>query len=194
MVVVLALIFSGASWACPTHSDVSVGVRIDFRNGSHDIHTRLGKNVVASDFFSDEGKRSTSKVTSYGVFETESTFFDETGSEREASYEFSYSFDLSAHFPISEGSSVRGRQFELADFGEQFTDRYRVDIGEAISVRIGECGYTGLPVSFFYGSWWNQDEDHGVYISELGILLDANVNNQARMKWMQDASITVIGE
>lgn len=194
MIMLPALIFSETGWACPKHSDVSAGVRVDFRNGSHEIHTRFGENVVASDSFSDEGKRWTSKVTSYGIFETEITYFDESGSEEEASYEFSYSFDPSAYFPISEGASVRGRQFELADFGEQFTNRYRVDIGEATGVRIGECVYTGLPVSFTYGSWWDQDEDQGVYISELGVLLEGDVSNQTGMKWMQDASIAVVTE
>lgn len=193
-VAVSVLILPNVSYGCPTSDDLSAGIRVLFSTGWYEVHSQIDNQRIVSVTYTDTNKASESRVMTYGVFETEFTFFDEESGKLQARHEFSYSFEPSDHFPISEEVSVRGRQLEIADDGEQYTNRYRVEMGSEVSVLIGDCPYVGIPVFHNYGSWWDQDQDQGVYFPEIGIYLDGDVSVPIGVQWMREASIGTLSE
>ncbi|MEP3846494.1 MAG: hypothetical protein ABJM43_14265 [Paracoccaceae bacterium] len=164
-------VIPNVSFGCPTKDDLSSGIRILYGTGWYTVYLRLDENRIAEVEYTDGHVVFAKNVYTHGVFEVELSDFGRTNGTQNSKYTFSYSFDLSNHVPISEETIVTGTQFETGINGEKWDGFYRVDMGTAINIPIGECSYDGIPIVHTYGQWWDDDHSLGVYFPLIGIYM-----------------------
>lgn len=178
--------------ACPTKSDLSDGVSLEWANGAVTTFVRSPSGGVLQRSRNPEGRLTAERETVGELFDTRSVRYLAEG-DVAWDVTFSYSFDPIELGPIKAGKLVSGRRFETTAHGGNFSDRLVVRVLSRFELSIGGCEYTAVPFLYVFGPFWDREEIEATYFPELGVMLEVDYRLPMSQANLLNSSISVSG-